>query len=87
MLLCVRIRVGMAYTKNASPFFVAYMNVLAPMNKGLKCLDFSLPSIFSFTFQFLHALIISCYVSTCRIMFKVQRSCWKRFVFWCKFVY
>jgi hypothetical protein len=35
----------MAYTKNASSFFVICMNVLAPMNKGLKALDPWLPLI------------------------------------------
>ncbi len=35
----------MAYTKNASPFFVAYINDLAPTNKNLKWLDPSLPPI------------------------------------------
>jgi hypothetical protein len=33
----------MAYINNASPFFGACMNVLAPMNEGLKCLDLWLP--------------------------------------------
>jgi hypothetical protein len=49
----------MAYTKNASPFFVAYMNVLAPMNKGLKFLDPWLPPISPSHLSFLHALTSS----------------------------
>jgi hypothetical protein len=54
----------MAYTKNASPFFVVFMNVLASMNKGLKCLDFWLPRIFpsclSFYMRWLILIGYSC---------------------------
>jgi len=42
----------MAYTNNAPPFFVACMNVFAPTNKGLKCLDPWLPPISSSSFSF-----------------------------------
>jgi hypothetical protein len=36
----------MAYPKNAYPLLVVCMNVLAPMNKSLKCLDLGYPQYF-----------------------------------------
>jgi hypothetical protein len=63
----------MAYTKNASPFFVACMNVLALIN-------FVTPNI-SFTLEFLHVLTKSCYFFTCKIMFRIQHVYWKNLYF------